>query len=168
MKKEILKQRMYGFVMYQFGATIHAGIQYGHAKDEFILKYWKTKELQQWLRKDKVYVILNGGTTNTEFGTLQNNIKQLNSFGIKNTIFREEDMDNIITSVAFLIDERVFDKKKYPSLDDLNSDYYKTHQMEMLIDEDEFIKLKKQAEKLEKIGIFEKREWLSKFRLSGL
>ena len=118
MEKE-LKQVMFGFVMYQLGATIHAGIQYGHAKDEFSIKYGRTKAFKRWLYKDKVYSIKNGGTTNSVSGGLQTRIKELEERKIKYATFREEDMDNILTSIAFLIDERVFDRDKYPSLEDL-------------------------------------------------
>ena len=159
MQKE-LKQRMYGFVMYQLGATIHAGIQFGHAKDEFEIKYSKTKEYKRWLHHDKVYVILNGGTTNSEFGTMQSNLESLKKFHVKFATFREEDMDNILTSTAFLVDERVFDKEKYPSLLDLQAPGNKYG------DSKDYYFLEKQAKQLEKNGIFEFRAWLSKFPLS--
>lgn len=156
MEKE-LKQRMYGFVMYQLGATIHAGIQFGHAKDEFSIFHGNTKEYKRWLHKDKVYVILNGGTTNKKFGTMQANIKELKRMGIKHSTFKEEDMDNILTAVAFLVDERVFDKKKYPDLETIEKDFSGKRNYKKLI---------KQAKILEKIGIFEFRTWLFRFPLS--
>ena len=148
---------MYGLVMYQLGGSIHAGIQFGHAKDEFQIAYHKTKEYHRWLNHDKVYVILNGGTTNSKFGTLQEHIKTLQKFKINFATFREEDMDNILTSVAFLIDERVFDKDKYPDVVTVETNFR---------EQPEYKKLLKQAKSLEKIGIFEQRTWLYKFQLS--
>lgn len=163
MKKKALTQRMYGLVMYQLGATIHAGIQYGHAKDEYSIPYDRTKEYRQWLLHDKTYVILNGGTTNDIDGTLQANIKELERFKVKHATFREPDMNNTLTAVAFLVDERVWDWKKYPSRDDLSA--MALNHMINIFDK-EYIFLEKQAKDLEKKGIFEFRKWLSKFPLA--
>ena len=155
--KEELKQRMYGLVMYQLGGSIHAGIQYGHAKDEFSILYGNTKEYKRWLHKDKVYVILNGGTTNKKFGTMQTNIQDLKRMGVKFATFKEEDMDNILTAISFLVDERVFYRKKYPDFETIERDFSGNKNYKQLV---------KQAEVLEKNGIFEFRTWLSKFALS--
>lgn len=159
MEKE-LRQVMYGFVMYQLGATIHAGIQYGHAKDEFSIKYGRTKTFKRWLHKDKVYMIKNGGTTNSVSGGLQTRIKELEERKIKYATFREEDMDNILTSIAFLIDERVWDTDKYPSLEDLAAPGNKFGDFK------DIYFFEKQAKVLEKKGIFELRKWLAKFPLA--
>lgn len=153
---------MYFFVPYQFGSTIHAGIQPLHASWHYLKEHGMTKELKQWAFQDETVVVLSGGTSNDKTGTLNATLKDLKKFNIKFATFREPDLGNILTAVSFLVDDKVFDRMKYPSLNDLeveattkkygNSKDYKD--------------LKKQAEQLEKDGVFEKRAWLSKFQLS--
>ena len=114
MKKEKLRYGMYGFVPYQLGGTIHAGIQFGHGVVEYQLKYGKNKEYLDWAKEDKTFIILNGGTTNDTDGTLNSLQKELKSFGIKYATFREPDLNNALTAIVFLLDERVWDVDKYP------------------------------------------------------
>jgi hypothetical protein len=136
--KNKLEYRMYGFINYQLSGTIHAGIQFGHAVVEYGLKYSKTKEYQQWATKNKTFIILNGGTTNNgkvdvtsnrrytgmsidDLGTMQKYFLELERNGIHIAVFKEPDLNDAMTAIVFLVDERVFDKAKYPDLSLANS-----------------------------------------------
>ena len=156
MKKE-LEQKMYFLVPYQFGSTIHAGIQPLHASWHYLKEHGMTKELKRWAFTDETVVVLSGGTSNDKTGTLNAQIKKLKDFGIKFATFREPDLGRILTSISFLVDERIWNKKKYPDLATVEKDLAGTP---------EFKKLLKQARSLEKIGIFEQRSWLFSFPLS--
>jgi hypothetical protein len=104
--------RMYGLVPYNL-SPIQQGIQFGHAVVEYGLDFFETQEYQEWARRDKTFIILNGGTTNDNtmnLGTLQQNYFELTDRGIKVGEFHEPDLGDQMTAVVFLVDDRVFDK----------------------------------------------------------
>ncbi len=111
-----LELRMYGLVPYNI-SPIQQAIQFGHAVVEYGLKYGNTKEYKDWGKNWKTFIILNGGTTNNSLdslGTLQTHEITLLNLGIKISEFKEPDLNNALTAVVFIVDERVFNKKKYP------------------------------------------------------
>ena len=115
-----LEYRMYGLVNYQLSGTIHAGIQYGHSVIEYsqiIRETGKNEEIyNKWAKEDKTFIILNGGTTNDNknyYGTLQKNRDLLLENEIIFSEFREPDLNNALTSICFLVDERVFNRDLY-------------------------------------------------------
>lgn len=115
-----LEYRMFGLVPYNI-SPIQQAIQFGHAVVEYGLKYFKTREYQHWAKNHKTFIILNGGTTNEGFGlsmagSLQEHENYLKKLNIKIAKFREPDLNDTLTAVVFLVDERVFDKKKYPGI----------------------------------------------------
>ena len=152
-----LTYRMYFLVPYQFGATIHAGIQPLHASWHYLKEHGMTKELKQWAFKDETAVILNGGTTNDKVGTLNAQIKNLKKMGVKYTTFREPDLNNSLTAISFIMDSRVFEREQYPDFAYIEANFS---------GKPEYKRLLKQAKELEKIGIFEKRNWVFSFKLS--
>ena len=116
-----LEYRMYGLVAYQLSGTIHAGIQFGHAVVEYgqFVKGIPPFEAiyDKYAQKDKTFIILNGGTTNEKperLGTLQQHNKTLKDNGVVTAEFREPDLNDTLTAVVFLVDERVFKKDFYP------------------------------------------------------
>jgi hypothetical protein len=112
-----LELRMYGLINYQLSGTIHAGIQYGHAVVEYGLKFFDTPEYQDWANNHKTFIILNGGTTNNNqlcYGTLNQYKETLINNGITIADFHEPDLGDQLTAVVFIVDEKVFDLKKYP------------------------------------------------------
>jgi hypothetical protein len=139
--KNNLELRMYGLVCYQL-TGIQGGIQYGHSKDQYtahIIEYimnWhvdaKTRKqlypdaetdesilenYLDWLANWKTYIILNGGTTNTHperLGSLNQHLQTLQLNGVFCTEFYEPDLGDQLTGINFIVDERVFNKKKYP------------------------------------------------------
>jgi len=110
-----LEYRMYGLVPYNI-SPIQQAIQYGHAVVEYGLQYSSTSEYRTWAQRDKTFIILNGGTTNSgkQMGTLQEHLGELRLHGIKTATFHEPDLNDALTAVVFLADERVWNYEKYP------------------------------------------------------
>jgi len=109
---------MYGFVPYQLSG-IQKGIQFAHALVEYSLKYGNTDEYKDWANNHKTFVILNGGTTNDNitdyyYGYLNKILDDLKKHDINVATFHEPDLGNQLTSICFIVDERVFDKINYP------------------------------------------------------
>ena len=120
---EVLRQRMYHLVMYNI-SPIQQGIQAGHAVNEYQIQFGESAEYKQWSRKDKVVIILNGGTSNNIgkdvwgnecIGTMEVHEQTLYKNQIDYACFHEPDMNNSMTALAFLVDETVWDKDKYPN-----------------------------------------------------
>ena len=116
----MLRQRMYGLVPYNI-SPIQQGIQFGHAVVEFGLKYFDTIQYKRWANEDKTFIIYNGGTTNSNrdfdgiaVGSLNKHADALQEKGITFSYFHEPDLQGALTAVVFLVDERVWDKEKYP------------------------------------------------------
>jgi len=161
MKKSVLKNeyRMYSLVPYNI-SPIQQGIQALHGVVEYSQKHFKDADYQEWAKHHKTFIILNGGTTNNGFtdnqGSMQNYKDLLIDNGIKHSVFHEPDLNDALTAVVFLVDERVFDKKKYPDCEELAFDFEKENPQ-----------YKKQWEKSigGKKNVF-LREFLSKLRLA--
>lgn len=124
-----LELRMYGLTPYQLSG-IQIGIQFGHAVVEYgqMIK-GKTKQeiiYNDWANNWKTFIILNGGTTNHKtsledglpFGSLNNHLLTLIDNGVNFASFNEPDLGDQLTAVVFIVDERVFNKKKYPEFSD--------------------------------------------------
>ena len=111
---------MYGLVPYNI-SPIQQGIQFGHAVVEYGLAFGYGTPYQQWAKQDKTFIILNGGTTNNNMtgtheykGTLNKAEDELVGMEIPIATFHEPDLGDQLTAVVFLVDERVYDKEKYP------------------------------------------------------
>jgi hypothetical protein len=137
-----LELRMYGFVPYNI-SDIQKGIQFGHAVVELVQKLkYDTKlndELRifnEWADKHKTFIILNGGTSNHsvnryiqdyqfEFtGSMESHLKYLNELGVVTGDFFEPDLNDMLSAIVFIVDERVFNKKDYPDFEDWLFDNY--------------------------------------------
>ena len=115
-----LEYRMYGLVPYNL-SPIQQGIQFGHAVVEYgqIVKGIPPFEAiyDKFAKKDKTFIILNGGTTNEnpdKLGTLQQHAISLKNNEVLFAEFREPDLNDALTGIVFLVDERVFKKDLYP------------------------------------------------------
>ena len=108
---------MYHLTMYNI-SEIQKGIQSYHAGMEYAKKYWNDEDFQSWLDNDKTVIILNGGTSNQDelmFGTMEQNINIIeNELMINFSIFKEPDLNNSLSGIAFLVPEQVYDKEIYP------------------------------------------------------
>lgn len=99
-----MKYRMYALVLRQL-SSIDKGVQSAHACLEYALNYGETIEYKDYINNDKTIIILNGGTSND----LLKIYESLNEAGINFSFFREPDLNNIITSICFLVNDLVYD-----------------------------------------------------------
>jgi hypothetical protein len=135
-----LEYRMFGMVPYNI-SEIQKGIQFGHAVVEYGIKYGDTDIYKLWSNKWKTFVILNGGTTNTNFanlGTLNKNyidLIKLTDADFRISNFFEPDLGNQLTAFVFIIDERVFDRKKYMDFEDFEIMYSSSLNIDKLYEE---------------------------------
>lgn len=138
-----LELRMYGLVPYNI-SPIQQGIQFGHAVVEYSQRMKFLGEHNQqlnvqyndWADNWKTFIILNGGTTNNKtvdckyLGTLNQHQETLTKIGVFNACFNEPDLGDQLTAVVFIVDERIFNKEKYPQFQfkinqqDLNNPYF--------------------------------------------
>ena len=146
---------MYGLVPYNI-SPIQQGIQFGHAVVEYGL-FHNDDVYDTWARQDKTFVILNGGTTNKSDdhpGSLNTYVDNLARLGIKASCFYEPDLGDQLTAVVFLLDERIWDREKFPDHDvHVNSNVSENEYYEEMWGWD----WRK---------ILEKRQFISQFRLA--
>lgn len=124
---EELELRMYFFTMYQL-MGMQGGIQSGHSALRYVLKYGRYNPdhiIWDFIEKYQTWVVLNGGTTNDDidfdgvpYGTLNQIGDGLMHNDIEFSFFREPDINNSLTALCFICDERVFNKKLYPDFVD--------------------------------------------------
>lgn len=119
-----LELRMYFFVPYNI-SPIQQAIQAGHAALEYADKYGSDENYIIFVREWKTWVILNGGTTNEhrDFdGVAMGSLNQIGDDLLKNDIqfsyFQEPDLNDALTALCFICDERVFNKEDYPDFVD--------------------------------------------------
>lgn len=113
---ETREYRMYGLTPYNI-SPIQTGIQFGHAVVEYSNDHFNDPDYRQWADKNKTFIILNGGTTNMNidtFGSLNQHEWDLTQAGITTAHFHEPDLGDQLTAVVFLVDDRVWNQKKYP------------------------------------------------------
>ena len=140
--KEKLELRMYGLVPYNI-SPIQQAIQFAHAVVEYgqKMKYLGELALQgshnqslntqynDWADSWKTLIILNGGTSNHSInryhqtdepfiGTMESNLITLEQNDVEIATFYEPDLNDMLSAVVFIVDERVFNKKKYPDFED--------------------------------------------------
>jgi len=114
---------MYFFVPYQL-TGIQQGIQSGHSALRFALRYGRYNPnhiIWDFIENYQTWVILNGGTTNNDLdapGTLDATYRNLADNDIECTGFCEPDLNNALTAVCFICDERVFNRELYPDFVD--------------------------------------------------
>ena len=115
--------RLYGFVPYNL-SPIQQGIQFGHAVQEYNNMMIVSNSLNDrkafdlWRLNDKTFIILNGGTTNSNperFGTLNKHLVEFTDAGVPVASFREPDLGDQLTAFVFLVDDRVFDREAWPN-----------------------------------------------------
>jgi hypothetical protein len=105
--------RMYGIVPYNI-SEIQKGIQFGHGVVEYMLQYGTTPLCKDWATNHKTFIILNGGTTRNSptisiehAGTMQQLALELSTC-VPMATFYEPDLNNALTSVNFIVEDRIF------------------------------------------------------------
>lgn len=107
---------MYFLVNYQL-MGIQTGIQAGHAALRYAYKYFDKETFHDFMENWETWIVLNGGTTNSNpeyLGTMNQHLVTLTELGVNLTSFNERDLGDQLTAICFILDERVFNKKKYP------------------------------------------------------
>jgi len=127
MEEKQLELRMYFFVPYNI-SPIQQGIQAGHALGRYALRYGRYDDkhiVWDFLEKWETFIILNGGTTNNgrdfdsiSVGSLNQIADKLLDADIEFSYFIEPDLNNALSALCFICDERVFNKKEYPDFID--------------------------------------------------
>jgi len=119
-----LEKRMYFLVPYNI-SPIQQAIQAGHAALKYAHKYGNTDEFHDFVVYHQTWIILNGGTTNNslnedEMGTLNKALHDIIDFNavnpkhrIKYATFNEPDLNNALTAICLIVDERVFNREDY-------------------------------------------------------
>jgi len=130
---EELELRMYFFVPYNI-SPIQQAIQAGHAALEYAVLHGQTHLFKKFAKDHKTWIILNGGTTNNKLlvdgtnyqGTLnqlKNEIIQWNfehrlEDNLRKQIeygeFYEPDLNDALTAICFICDQRVWDRELVP------------------------------------------------------
>jgi len=116
-----LELRMYGLVPYNL-SDIQKGIQYQHGVTEYGRIAGDTgneETYNRWADKWRTSIVLSGGTTNENkdsqwYGTMQQHRDALLEMDIPFATFHEPDLNDTMTAVIFLVDERVFNRILYP------------------------------------------------------
>jgi hypothetical protein len=108
------KFRMYGLVPRNIG-TIDKGIQFSHALQEYnnnmeLMKGSIVDDFSTWRLEDKTVILLDGGTSIT----MEEHIEKLLTAGIHLGVFREPDLNNMVTGIVFLVPEQVYKKEVFP------------------------------------------------------
>lgn len=187
-----LEYRMYGLVTYNI-SSIQSAIQYGHAVQEYNNLMFDGKHIcrsinfgeallesnkigfNKWRKRDKTFIILNGGTTNNSkddrwYGSLQKSRDTLYENGMLFSEFYEPDLNDTLTAVVFLVDERVFNKEAYPNFEKEVLPYSRTRPSDKKIEELEKRNAINYEKWVEKIGGPKNaflREFLPKFKLAN-
>jgi hypothetical protein len=122
MEEHLDRYRMYGLVPYNI-SPIQQGIQFGHALQEYNNKLGETcggrpsasydeigEEFNTWRLEDKTFIILNGGTSMT----MEQHVETLKDNGIHVGMFKEPDLNNMVSGVVFLVPEQVYKREDWP------------------------------------------------------
>lgn len=104
---------MYSLVLRQL-SPIQKGVQSAHSIVEYINKFYKSSEYIHWVNVDKTIIMLDGGTYQ-EMKECRDTLAEL---GVPYMAFYEQDLGNLITSISFLVEDKVWDTKTYPSYEE--------------------------------------------------
>lgn len=105
-----LEYRMYILSLRQL-SPINKACQGIHSSLEYANKYHDNSGYRKYIEIDKTLIMLDGGT----YPELLNIVEELNSVGVNFTYFKEPDLGDLITSICFIADERVWDRKYFQS-----------------------------------------------------
>lgn len=108
-RKEPLRQRMYCLVLRQLN-QMQKGVQSTHSVVEYIKMFGDDKELWQWIDNDKTLILLDGGT----YPEMEETMCMLKENNIQFSVFREPDLNGLITCISLLASELVWDRETYP------------------------------------------------------
>jgi len=109
-EKKELEYRMYCLTLRQL-SPINKGVQNCHSCLEYANKYHGELDYRKYIEKDKTLIMVDGGT-NPDMIEIQ---RQLETADIKHSFFNEPDLNNCLTAITVIVDERVWDRKYFHS-----------------------------------------------------
>ena len=126
MEQPFFEKRMYFLVLYSLSA-MQKGIQAGHAALEYAYLYGDIPFYVDFIKNHKTWIVLDGGTSNSQIddkinvpqGTLNQIERELLIRNIRFASFREPDLENALTAVCFIADERVWNYEDFPNFNDI-------------------------------------------------
>ena len=150
-----LELRMYGFVPYNI-SEIQKAIQFGHAVVEYGLENFHTNEYLDWAKYWKTFIILNGGTSNHSMnryhqtedeyvGSMETILETLKENDVKVGTFFEPDLNDMLSAIVFIIDERVFNRKVYLDFGDWVMENHFTYLQDNMINSNKIEKMRKEG-----------------------
>lgn len=95
--------RLYFFTLYNLSG-IQKGIQAGHAALEYVEQHFDHPEYREFIENHKTWILLSGGGSED----MKERMHELASFKIPYTTFTEPDLNNSISAICFLMDEKDF------------------------------------------------------------
>lgn len=107
------KYRMYSLVLKQL-SPIQKGVQMGHSIAEYGNLCNQSSDYIQWVNVDKTIIMLDGGT----YPEMKESMDFLMNIRIPFAAFYEEDLGGLLTSISFIVDDRIYDTKLYPSYEE--------------------------------------------------
>jgi len=166
-EEKMLELRMYFFVPYNI-SPIQQAIQAGHAALEYADRFGSDEQFIMFVREWKTWVILNGGTTNSRrdlSGEVMGSLDQIGDALLANDIqfsyFQEPDLNDALTALCFIADERVFNRKDYPEFLDYIFDVKMYPEARGAVPEQNYIMLKMQTvEHLQEMFPEYYKEWV--------
>jgi hypothetical protein len=165
-EQQSLKLRMYFFVPYNI-SPIQQAIQAGHAALKYVRRF-STDFVWNFIDFHQTWVILNGGTTNFDedmegipLGTINQIVTGLAQHDIDFSYFQEPDLNNALTAICFICDERVFNKTDYPDFIDYILDVKMFPESKANMDRQNIYELKKKTlEELEQLFPEYYKQWV--------
>jgi hypothetical protein len=120
--REELELKMYFFVPNNISEK-QKGIQAGHCALRYARAFAADDPMVwEFVDNHETWIILDGGTTNgrrdmegVSIGTIDQIGDQLNNNDIKFSYFNEPDLNDALSALCFICDERVFNRKDYPN-----------------------------------------------------
>lgn len=119
--------RMYCLVLRQL-SPMQKGIQAAHSIVEYANKFPHDEEYKEWSKFDKTIIVLDAGTS----FDIEEIIDQLDEHNVNYTAFKEEDLNGIVTSIAVLVDDHIFDKETYPDFEEWRDNKYPVREYHLL------------------------------------
>ena len=121
-----LEHRMYYLVLYNISGK-QQGIQAGHAMGIYQRDYGHKPAFERFINLDHTTMMMNGGTSNQtgtnrynskiQFGSMEGHKKALEDAKWDHSAFFEPDLNNAMSAIAFLVDERCWNSENFPDPD---------------------------------------------------
>lgn len=109
--------RMY-FLVANNLSSIQKGIQAGHCAERYAKNYGHMATWENYVDNHKTWIVLNGGTTNSGSTNERGSLDIIGDTLVFETVmhakFYEPDLNNALTAICFLADEKVWNFDGYP------------------------------------------------------